>query len=133
MYIRSRLRVVRARTAASRWRGVKAAAAAGFVLLSPFCLSITAARATEIIVSCGPENIRRSIQTRHRLRNVEAIRVKVDAANDCRVEVSYHLKPDLGNHQGVRAPKHIQPRRLAFTSPASSRRCFVLAGRSYCE
>lgn len=134
VYIRNRLSFIYARAAASGKCAVSAAAA-GFILLSPFWPSILAAQATEIIVSCGAVSISRSIQTKHRLRNVEVIRVKVDAGNDCRVEVSYRLKPDAGKYQsaGFYAPRHTQPRRVAFMPPASSRRCFVLGGRSYCE
>jgi hypothetical protein len=107
-------------------------AAVGYLLWSPFWPSIVAVQATEIVVSCGTENAAKTIKTKSRLQNVEAIHVKIDAADNCRVDVSYRLRPDAGTFQSVRirAPDHAQPRRMASTS---RHRCFVLGGRSFCE
>lgn len=86
----------------------------------------------EISVTCGQADIGTSIQTGRQLRNVRAIRITVDPANKCHVDVSIELKDGARDYRnaGIRAPRRSSDQ---STSDTPGSRCFVFASRSYCE
>jgi hypothetical protein len=85
----------------------------------------------EISVLCGGTSISASMPIGRQLRNVRVIRITVDPANKCRVDVSIELKDGADEYKSakIRARKRVlEP---ALSAPGA--RCFVFADRSYCE
>jgi hypothetical protein len=90
-------------------------------------------RATDIVVSCGTQVTR--ISTGSRRQNIEAIRITVDPANQCRVEASLEFRTGavLNRNSGPVSANPTKSRTRISNSPASTKKCFVFAGQSYCE
>jgi hypothetical protein len=107
-------------------------AAAAALCLPPLQAQAADRGAPDIVVTCGTHETR--ISTGRRLRNIAAIRITVDPAAQCRVEASLQFKTGGQDRQAVPvAIKSAKPRPRVSDLPASRRKCFVFAGRSYCE
>ena len=104
------------------------------VALAMFLLLPSHAFATgpEISVSCGEANTGTSIRTGRQLQDVRAIRITVDPANKCHVDVLIELEGGSREYRSnrIRASRR-GPGQSMSDTPGP--RCFVFAGRSYCE
>jgi hypothetical protein len=98
-------------------------------LLLPSCAF---AAGPEISVSCGGADTRMSIRTGRQLRNVSAIRISVDPANKCHVDVSVELEGGARDYRSARIRARMRHSDQS-TSNTPDSRCFVFSGRSYCE
>jgi hypothetical protein len=94
------------------------------VALSALLSSAPASAAgTDVQVLCGSSST--TIKTGRALDKARVIRVSVDPANQCKVEVSIELRGGARGDRGSQA---------GLSAPAKSdARCFLLAGKSYCE
>jgi hypothetical protein len=90
------------------------------------------AASPEISVSCGDTNTSTTVRTRRQLQNVRSIRIVVDPANKCHVDISIELKDESRKYHSDVVP----PRKSTADQSAGDKlnsQCFNFAGRRYCE